>query len=426
MAYYRPCSILEAIYDFNDQSREYCQRNVYQTYSPSFLIVLAACYSGDVVFLRQALNDERVFRENAGYHDLVSSCLSMIAQRGYLRVTQYLLGSGFDVNHTGIGNRCAVVTAAREGNQQVLKLLLRPEYGLKRTGDRYMSALEAAADHHESTTRLENVKTLYVAAEELPQPRTRENLLFRACRSDDMALARWLVADGPVDMYSRMGTVHFKSQSTLHWLAQQGKFEWVQWFLQVQPPRIFENDRHKYVMGSALNFAASWNHRETFFEIARFFEHDHRKLVLRSAAVENGFKRLIALLPSLDLQVILSQEAIQSYYPNVGYAALCTAISKGRSSNVQMLLERGVRTVIRVLVHRHQYERYRTSFSAMKTMLIKHGNPVFRVFEGQIDAFQRAERTDLAGYCWCQVCRERQQMRCRPRLSGLQYDLWAT
>ena len=293
---------------------------------------------------------------------------------------QYLLDAGFDVNHIGIDHVSAILTAARGSNQHLLELLLRPEYGLKRSGDQYKFALHAAADHHDTTTRLENVKTLYLAAEELAQPRTRENLLFRACRSDDMALARWLLADGPVDMYSAVGTVPLKSQSTLHWLAQQGKSEWLQWFLQLQPPRILENDRHRRIIAAALSTAANRNHLEIFLEIAKFFEHNLKKLCLLSATVEDGLPRLVARLPSLGLQSTLSQEVTESYLheANVGSAALWKAISQGRSSNVQMLLERGVRTSGRVLLHRSHYEKHPTSFSAIQTMLINHANPVFR------------------------------------------------
>jgi hypothetical protein len=381
VAYYSPYSILQAIYNFNDRSQEFCQRNHYPTYNPSFLILLAACYSGDIIFLQQALNDERIFRENTGYHSLVSSCLRVVSQQGHLRVMQYLLDAGFDVNHIGIDRTSAIAIAAEGSNQHLLELLLRPEYGLKRSGDQYKFALHAAADHHDTTTRLENVKTLYLAAEELPQPRTRENLLFRACRSDDMALARWLLADGPVDMYSAVGTVPLKTQSMLHWLAQQGKSEWLQRFLQIQPPRILENSRHRRILAAALNAAAYGNHLEIFLEIAKFFEHDLRRLCLLSAVVEDGLTRLVTRLPSLDLQSILSQEVTQSYLheANVGSAALWKAISQGRNSNVQMLLERGVRTSGRVLLCQSHYEKHRTSFSAIRTMLINHANPVFRV-----------------------------------------------
>ena len=294
---------------------------------------------------------------------------------------QYLLDAGFDVNHIGTGYISAIVPAAEGGNRHLLELLLRPEYGLKRSGDQYMFALHAAADHHDTTTRLENVKTLYLAAEELDQPRTRNDLLFRACRSDDMALARWLLADGPVDMYSAVGTVPLKSQSMLHWLAQQGKSEWLQWFLQAQPPRIFENDRHRRILAATLSAAAYGNHLEIFLEIAKFFEHNLKKLCLLSAVVEDGLPRLAARLPSLVLQSTLSQEVTEGWLheANVGSAALWKAISQGRSSNVQMLLERGVRTSGRVLLHRSHYEEHRTSFSAIQTMLINHGNPVFRV-----------------------------------------------
>ena len=293
---------------------------------------------------------------------------------------QYLLDAGFDVNH--IGERTsAIAEAAEGGNQHLLELLLRPEYGLKRSGDQYMFALYAAADHHDTTTRLENVKTLYLVAEELNQPSTRENLLFRACRRDDIALVRWLLADGPVDMYSRVGVVRLTSQSILVWLAQQGKFEWLQWFLQLQPPQIFENGRHRRVLAAALQTAAYMNHREIFLEIAKFFEHNLKKLCLLSAVVEDGLPQLVARLPSLDLQSTLSQEDTESYLDDetVGSTALWYAISQGRSSNVQMLLEQGVRTSGSVLVHQSHYEEKRTSFSAIQTMLINKANPLFSV-----------------------------------------------
>ena len=381
MAYYSPCSILEAIYDFNDRSREFCGRNHYQTYSPSFLILIAACYSGDISFLQQALNDKRIFRENTGYHTLVSSCLVVVSQQGHLRVMQYLLDAGYDVNHIGIDHTSAIEAAAREGNQHLLELLLRSEYGLKRSGDQYKFALYAAADHHDTATRLENVKTLYLAAEELAQPRTRQDLLFKACRSDDMALARWLLADGPVDMYGVERKVPLRSLSLLHWLAQQGKSEWLQWFLQVQPPRILENDRHRHILASALSTAAYRNHLETFLGVAKFFEHDPKKLCLESAIIEDGLSQIVACFPSLDLQSTLSQEVTESHLheANVGSAALWTAISQGRSSNVQMLLERGVRTSSSVLVNRSHYENHQTSFSDIETLLVNHANPVFTI-----------------------------------------------
>jgi hypothetical protein len=384
VAYYSPYSILRAIYDFNDRSQEFCGRNYYQTYSPSFLILLAACYSGNIIFLQQALNDERIFRENTDYHTLVSSCPRVVSQQGHLRVMQYLLDAGFDVNHIDINRVSAILAAARGSNQHLLELLLRPEYGLKRSGDQYKFALHAAADHRDTPTRLENVKTLYLAAEELAQPETRESLLFRACRSDDMALARWLLADGPVDMYCAINTVPLKSRSMLHWLAQQGKSEWFQWFLQVQPPRIFENDRHRRILAAALSSAAYRNHLEIFLEIAKFFEHNLKQLCLLSAVVEDGLPRLVARLPSLVLQSTLSREVTEGYLheANVGSAALWKAIARGRVSNVQMLLERGVRTSSRALLRRSYYEKHRASFSAIQTMLINHANPIPLILEG--------------------------------------------
>ena len=83
--------------------------------TPSFLILLAACYSGDIIFIQHALNDERIFRENTGYHNLVSSCLRVVSQQGHLWVMQYLLDAGFDVNHIGANHVSAVLGG--EGKQ---------------------------------------------------------------------------------------------------------------------------------------------------------------------------------------------------------------------------------------------------------------------------------------------------------------------
>ena len=383
MAYYSPGNILQAIYDFNDRSQKFGKRDYYPTHSASFLILLTAYYSGDITFLGQALNDQRIFRESTSYHNLVSSCLRVVPQQGHLRVLQYLLGAGFDVNHIGNSHRSAIFMAARESNQLMLEILLRPEYGLKRSGDQYKFALQAAADHHDSTRRLENVKTLYLAAESLDQPRTREHLLFRACRMDDLALARWLVADGPVDMYGVIPMVPFRTWSMLHWLAAQGKTEWLQWMLQVQPPRIAENTRHKQILYAAIGSAASGNHLETFLELGKFSSHRSTQLCLLAAGVEDGLAQLSARFTSLDIQSALSQEYTGRLVPasevNVGSGALWKAISKGRTSNVRLLLERGVRTSSRVSITRDQYEKDQTSFSAIQIMLMDYGNPMFTI-----------------------------------------------
>jgi hypothetical protein len=167
----------------------------------------------------------------------------------------------------------------------------------------------------------------------------------------------------------------------LHWLAQQGKSEWLQWFLQVQPPRVLEKIRHRRILAAALSIAASENYLETFLEIGKFFEHNLQKLYLLAATVEDGLPRLVARLPSLDLQSTLSQQVTESglHEAKVGSAALWEAISHGRSSNVQILLERGIQTSGSVLLSRCYYEDHRTSFSAIQTMLLKHANPVFTV-----------------------------------------------
>jgi hypothetical protein len=122
-------------------------------------------------------------------------------------------------------------------------------------------------------------------------------------------------------MYTEVSAVEgLKSQSMLHWLAQQGKSEWIQWFLQVQPPRVLENDRHSRVLAAALGSAACGNHQKIFFEIAKYFEHKPRKLCNTSASVEDGLPRLVACWPSLDLQSTLSQEVSYSWLheKNVG------------------------------------------------------------------------------------------------------------
>jgi hypothetical protein len=86
VAYHTPYNILGAIYDFDCRSREFPCREYHQTYSPSFLIVLAACYSGDMIFLQEALNDERISAENIRFPLLVSSCLRVVSQQGDLHI----------------------------------------------------------------------------------------------------------------------------------------------------------------------------------------------------------------------------------------------------------------------------------------------------------------------------------------------------
>lgn len=350
-----------------------------------------------MIFLQEALNEERISAENIGFPLLVSSCLRVVSQQGHLHIMQYLLDAGFDVNHISF-NTSAIVTTARGGNQRLLELLLRPEFGLIRSGNQYTDALHVAADHHDTTTRLENVKTLYLAAEELTQPRTRQALFFKACRRDDVALAKWLLADGPIDMYGAVLGVPLKTKSMLHWLGHEGKTEWLQWFLQVQPPQMFEKDRHTLIIASVLSAVAVGNHREIFLEIAKIFVDNPAKLCHVGAFVEDGLPRLAARLPSLLLQSTLSQVCKRPHHEvNVGPAASWNAISRGQSSNIQILLERGMRTSRSVLVRRSDYEKHRTSFSAIETMLINHDNPVFTISDYQQPGSSRDYLARLEG-----------------------------
>lgn len=390
VAYYGPDSILQAIFKTGRTFPGSYYRTHYATHSPSFLIILAACYSGDVNFLQQALDDAGIFKKTSNYYSLISSCLSVACQQGHLCVTQFLLDDGFDINHIGLHHTSAILAAAKNGNHDLLELLLRPQYGLNCWGDpenlsnnSYKFALIAAPEHHDDSTRFENVKTLYLAADKLTQSRNRETLFFRACYSADMALAKWLLDDRPVDMYIDLRFLMRKNcYFMLQWLAQEGKIEWVQWFLRVQPPRVSEKGQHRHVLEAALRSAIRGKHLQTFFEIARYFVHDASMPLIKAASIEDGLPRLLACWPSLDLQTTLSQKVeVRRRELTVGNVALHTAIEHGRSSNVQMLLERGARSARIVYVDRSYYDEHRPSFSAIETMLLHYKDPMFRLHQ---------------------------------------------
>lgn len=386
VAYYDPCGILSALYNL-DKSQKFYERNYYSTYCPSFLILISACYSGDIDSVQQVLSDEQALRENClsentSFHGLVSSCLRVVSQQNHVHIMQYLLDAGYDVNHIGIGWSTAIQTAAREGSRQIIDLLLRPESGLNRSDHQYRLALQAAADHHDPAKRLEIFIQLYQAAEDLNQ-RRREALLYRACCNGDMALARWLIADGPADIYCTWGGVPRMTYSMLYRLATEGRIELLQWLLQIQPPRISENSQHRRILGAAMSSAANMNHLDTFLEIGKFFLHRPTRLCTQAAAIEDGLSQLCARFPSLDIPSSLSKEVTPTNHreATVGSAALSNAISKGRSSNVKFLLERGVRTSFKERIDRDYYEKNRTAFSDIQIMLVNYTNPVFAVLD---------------------------------------------
>lgn len=383
VAYWQSSGILDAIYEFRDQFN-FWKRDSHPAYKPSFLIFLAACCAGEIPLVQQALNDGRIFNDDAKCHALISSCLTVVAARGHTHVTQFLLDAGYDANHVHHGT-CAVRKAAWMGNHDLLKLLLHPKYGLKRSGEQYRCAIFDAIESDNGVSRVENVKTLYSAAEGLDEPTTRKELFFRACQKDDMAFASWMLTGEPINMYSPVPSLTTsRTQFTLQWLAENGKRDWVRWLLQEQPPRLSSNRRHGIVFERALVSAAYMRHAETFFEMVRYFKWPYKRLWILAACVKDGLSRLNSCLPSPKLQATLSSKFPNSWGPEmtIGAEALARAITWGEASNVQWLLERGIRTHRSAKVSQDWYEQQRTVFSHIEAMLIDNGIPKFTIFDG--------------------------------------------
>ena len=338
VAYHTPCEILSSLCDLEKVLAKYGRYNLFREQTAHFLQGLAACYLGDIGILHQVVGDDGNLAKGPDHHSSVLPGLKLVARQGHVHMMRYLLNAGLDVNNTASKRSSVIDAAARSGSYELLDLLLCPGYGLKREGFHYLNALRAASTHWNTTTRLKNVKLLYFAAEGLQQPETRQLLLVGACRFDDWELAKWLVTIGPIDLY-RCESERCQSTTNLPllaWLAQEGKYEWLEWLLEVQPPDILDNESHRWVLGKALNSAAYRNHLDIFNYLAKLFEHDQGLLCMESAYAEDGLQNWAACYPNLELQeILMSKQGRPAVCETVGAVALVHAIHLARTSNVQ-------------------------------------------------------------------------------------------
>ena len=384
VAYHTPCEILSSLCDLDKVLSKYGRDNLFPRETAHFLQVLAACYLGDIGVLHKVVGDEGNLAMGSDLHSLVLPGLKLVARQGNVHMMRYLLNAGLDVNNTASERSSVIDAAAKSGSYELLDLLLYPKYGLKREGYHYLNALHGASIQRNTTTRLKNVMLLYLAAKGLQQPETRPLLLVGACRHDDWELARWLMTMGPIDVYhcesERLCSI--PNMPLLAWLAQEGKDEWLEWLLQVQPPQIPECESHRWVLDKALTSAAYRNHLDIFNRLAKFFEHDQGLLCMKSAYLEGGLQNWAACLANPELQkAIMSQGEILPERGTVGELALLHAIQSARASNVQWLLERGVRRLPSVHLNCHSYERRRAAYEIIHDLLVCHGNPTFTVME---------------------------------------------
>ena len=401
VAYHRPREILGSLCELDKILAG--RHNPFWRDTAHIIQVLAACYLGDIGVLHTVVGDDGNLAKDPDHYSLVLPGLMLVAQQGHVHMMRYLLNAGFDVNDAA----SVIHAAARSGSYELLDLLLCPTYGLKREAYHYLNALHAASTHWDTTTRLKNVKLLYFAAEGLQQPGTRQMLLVGACRFDDWELARWLITMGPIDVYhcesERLSSI--TNMPLLAWLAQEGKQEWLEWLLQLQPPKVLEHETHSRVLDKALTSAAYRNHLNIFNHLAKFFEHDQGLLCMKSAYAEDGLQNWAACYPALELQkVLMSGCRVPAVCETVGAHALLHAIQLARTSNVQWLLERGVWRHHAVL-NCQSYKRKTAAYEAIHDLLIHHGVPTFTVvghhFSQEPDGSVTLSSSRTAEICAC-------------------------
>ena len=382
VAYHNPRTILSLLCDLDKVLAKDNRDNPFWRDTAHFLQVLAACYLGDIGVLHKVVGDDGNLAKVAEHRSLVLPGLMLVALQGHVHMMQYLLDAGFDVNDTAYARTGVIDAAARSGSYELLDMLLCPRYGLKREGPHYLNALHTASTHWNTITRLRNVKLLYFAAVGLQQPKTRQLLLVGACRSDDWELARWLMTIGPIDVYRCESE---RGQTTtnlplLAWLAQEGKYEWLEWLLEAQPPDILENESHRWVLGKALSSAAYRSHLDIFNHLAKLFEHDQGSLCMNSAYAEDGLRNWAACYPKLELQeILMNKQGRSAICETVGAVALVHAIHLARTSNVKWLLERGVRRLPTVHLNCQNYKRSKAAYEVIHDLLVHHGNTTFTI-----------------------------------------------
>ena len=204
--------------------------------STTFWLFAAACYVGDVELASRALSYQAAGTEDDSNQrktslncidtdgwegsipekmkDAFDTCLSIAAQEGRVHMIRYLLDRGFDINATSPRDCAALLAAVESRRVDALEVLIDPSQALQYSGTQYERSTISAAFTNDDSLRwriltLLTKNTCYSLSQV-----ARDNIFDFAAEIGHLALAKWAMTHGPVDIFNSTQELTIKARPT--------------------------------------------------------------------------------------------------------------------------------------------------------------------------------------------------------------------
>jgi ankyrin repeat protein len=204
--------------------------------------LLTACKIGDVELLStcyHSFNAQNLPKKDS--HNVLRSCLSTAIKEDWHAAFYHLLRSGMDQTTLESPihlDKIPLFAATMHGQIDHLRALLDTDNYVQNSPSLYEAALVRAAEHPSQSCRAQMVEMLLKQREHHRCPRLRHEVIFAACRLNDVALLRRMLEDGHVDLYSKNAcmTMQVRQRSALTAAAAVNGIDCLKLILTAAPP----------------------------------------------------------------------------------------------------------------------------------------------------------------------------------------------
>lgn len=326
-------------------------RQLLQNHDSRDWMFFAAVSSGNSTFVSEyllAYKEAHKTGNEPRSAKLILAAFCTAARAGQAGIVLALLQHGTASNYAlKIGKRLLyintpLVSAAERGHVEVVRLLLRPEWGLNRYDDQYERAIVVAALNECGLQRRAMIHVLFTEVEQLRQPIARTLALFAACFYNDTILAKSMLDHGPVDIFTKERL--FWNEWPLIVAIERGNVECIELIVQSRdrwaPASV---DWRFFMFSRAFNVAEEKQNVQLFKALIPAYNHwsAQRKLV-EANNIDGALEMAFHLFGPYDLESKLEYE-IERQYGILGPYLLNVATERCKVRNVEYLLKLGVR-----------------------------------------------------------------------------------
>ena len=347
----------------------------------SFWLLMAACFLGDDHIISEAIEHLQIrmgAADDDTLHPYLSkeclhSSLNIAAGAGNTKTVHSLLDHGLNINAVSPNGQTSLMAAVSAGHITVVQTLLETDHALQRTGKLFEEALAIAAAKSDVALRWALLRIfLHHADKPVPQ-RARDLVFTAACRHGDVALAEFLVAKGPIDVFAVLPEAAVVGSQPFKVAIDEGHVDIVRWIIAHEHEFVSATaEQRAKVYDSAYIRAISKNQLDIFLELLplrRQGDNQHN-LFYSACRVDGALEACEVHLRDVDLHSMIETHR---QVLKVGDLGLYYAMNRLRTRNMEVLLERGCRLSEDKVPRRWYNATDPTAFPTVMNLLARYG-----------------------------------------------------